>query len=302
MKFLRTVSVLFLSMVLSCPAAFSWGGTGHAAVAQVAEFHLNKKAKKALKKILDGRTLHEVASDADHYRSVWLRDMGKEIVNPSDFRLKGWRDFDYNMPSNIEPWTHSFCINDEKGECFHTDILVLDGKNVGINNCVLYIDRFSKEILSGKEMPEDSLMIKVCLMVHWLGDMHCPMHIQYYPNDMSKGGTMYYMGEKYSLHSFWDGKIFSLAFKGLDYYDIAGEADSFENADFKAVTAGDIWDWGPACAKQAREGRLVDGVRISSKVKVPDNFPQTARAVALRQIRDGGWRLAALFNQLFGGE
>lgn len=278
----------------------AWGGKGHQAVAQVAQNHLTDKAKKALNKYLEGRTVVDATSDADVYRPVWLRRMGAPIINPDTFRLSGWTDFDYDMPSEIEPWTHSFCINDETGKCLKTDLLKVGNKYEGMNNCVLYIDRFTREIEQGVDkMRPDSLMIKLCLMIHWLGDMHCPMHIQYYPNDMNKGGNVYYKGEKLSLHTFWDSTIFTEEFSGKSAADIAKEAETFEPADFNAITAGDIWDWGPACAAQARPGRMLNGVRIGKNAELPDDFSKTVKPICLRQIRDGGFRLAALLNRLF---
>ena len=78
--------LIIAALSLASYTAFAWGNTGHPVVAQVADNHISKQTRKALKKYLPGTNIIEVSSDADKNYYVWSRDIGFECSNPKILR------------------------------------------------------------------------------------------------------------------------------------------------------------------------------------------------------------------------
>ena len=292
-------------LVIPAASASAWGGTGHSTVAKIAENHLTKKARKALDKYLDGKTLHEVASDGDKFRPVWVEDIGREIANPQSFRFKSWRDkFDWTLPSNIEPYPHTFTVTDNckpVRELFET----IEGKDYEISNCVWFLEKFIKELKEGAEtMDPEERSKKIRMIVHWLGDMHCPGHVTFTGENGGVSGKTSFnikIGEKKSnLHKFWDSGIFTLAFDGKKYIGMTELSDGYNGVKFsKKAVKGDVWDWAGENAEIAYRARIYDGQPIVKNRSLPESFPSEMKDICLTQLRNGGYRLAAVMNYIF---
>lgn len=292
-------------LVLPAASASAWGGTGHSTVAKIAENYLTKKAKKALDKYLDGKTLHEVASDGDKYRKVWLEDIGREIANPNSIRLKSWGDkFDWSLPSNIEPYPHSFTVGDNF-EPIRDLFETIDGKDYEITNSIYFLDKFIKELKEGAEtMDPEERSKKIRMIVHWLGDMHCPGHVGFRGDSYKAPGgsatAIKINGKKTTLHKFWDSGIFTLAFDGRRYVGMTELADCYNNVYFsKKTVKGDVWDWARSNAEIAYKTRFYNGEPIVKNRELPESFPSEMKDICLTQLRNGGYRLAAVMNYIF---
>lgn len=302
---MKKTIVLLLALMMAVSNASAWGDLGHAAIACVADNHLSPKAKAALDKYLGGLPLAAVASDADKYRREWVRDFGVEICNPAAFRLKTWPDFDYNMPTNIEPWTHSMLV-DANFKPFRTDLRQTSRGVEGLNNCSLYIERFIKEFREGIEgMDPYERSVKLRMIVHWLGDMHCPMHMQYDGLDTKKGGKKIRLGEngkEYTLHKFWDGGVF-VTTSGMKFSDLARIVDDATPEEMAEIVKGDIWTYAYEAARDSWEAHMYNGKKFidyeENVVIVPSWYPVTMRPLMMHQIRNAGYRLAAIMNAIF---
>ena len=61
----------------------------------------------------------------------------------------------------------------------------------------------------------------IAIIVHLMGDMHCPMHIVYLPDNVVKGH--YYIewkNKKHDMHVMWDARIFT-AYYDWSFIDMA---------------------------------------------------------------------------------
>lgn len=298
---------LVIAALMIAPRAYSWGDHGHAAVGCIADNHLSPKAKAALDKYLGGLSLAAVASDADKYRAEWLRDFGVEIINPMKFRFKSWEKiFDMTLPTNIEPWTHSMIV-DANFQPLRSDIRMTPEGPEGLNNCALYIERFIKELRENAEgMDPYDRSVKLRMIVHWLGDMHCPMHMQYDGVDMKKGGKNIRLGEggkEYPLHSFWDGGMFSNNVPSMKFSDIARLADNATPEEMAEIVRGDIWEYAHQAAKDSWEAHVFNGKKFidyeEKVVVVPLWYAVSMRPLMMHQLRNAGYRLAAIMNAIF---
>ena len=271
--------------------AWGWGRYGHATVAQVAENHLTSKAKKALFKYLDGEPITAIASDADVYIGKWQLDLGFVPTNQDFARGKGWvKDFDTSAPPNMARYPHCIAV-DKDFNAYRTDNF--DGKL--FENCVIYIDRLYKQLKANAEgMDPKERHIAICEIVHLVGDMHCPMHIAYYDReikrgffDVTVGGTL-----KTTLHHYWDTEIFQ-AFP-WSYGDLAHMADNCSPRQIKAISKGDVYDWAKASAIDCWPSH-----NVKPNAELSSYYPYEMRPLVLKQLRNGGYRLAAMLNDIF---
>lgn len=288
MKPHRIFSTLVIVLAMQT-GAFAWGDLGHAAIGEVAQEHLSRKARKALSEYLGGLPLSAIASDADKYRNVWAMDLGFVPSNP-EFARKYTPDFDSSLPANYSPWSHS-CTVGEDFRPLESDNL--DGAYV--DNIAYYVELLAAKLKKeGKTMDPEERYRAICLITHFLGDMHCPVHIIYQGVNETKGKfKVTYNGKTSNYHTFWDGRIF--AFDGWSYLELAYAVDTATNREIREITAGDVRDW---AEDSARKCLVVYDWAHPGDV-LPYTFPYDARPLLYSQLRNAGYRLAAIFNEIF---
>ena len=286
-------------MALLVPALFlmntvessAWGQIGHSTIAQVAQDHLTPKAQKAIQKYLDGMPLAIIASDADVYRGVWTVDLGFIPTNPDDARVSFVKNFDFSTPLNISPWSHSITV-DMDFKCYPTDNL----NGAYINNAAYYIDRLSAELKENAENMDPFERYKaIAIIVHLIGDMHCPMHIVYLPDNVVKGHYFVeWKDKKYDMHVMWDGSIFDSYYK-WSFLDMAYLVDTASPKQIAEITKGSIYDYAESSARDSWPvvSEYVEGDPL------PKSYATDVRPVLFSHLRNGGYRLAAIFNEAF---
>ena len=286
--FVALVSASFL--LLNITQASAWGQIGHSTIAQVAQDHLTPKAKKALDKYLDGMPLAILGSDADIYRGQWTVDLGFIPTNPDDARVSFVKDFDFSTPLNISPWSHSITV-DENFKCYPTDNL----NGAYINNAAYYVKNLSEKLKDAENMDPYERYKAIAIIIHLVGDMHCPMHIVYLPKNTVKGHYFVeWKGKQYDMHVMWDGSIFDAYYK-WSFLDMAYLVDTASEKEIKEITKGDIYDYAESSARDSWP--VVDQYKAGDKV--PRSYATDIRPVLFSQLRNGGYRLAAIFNEIF---
>ena len=292
---MKRIILLTLSVCVALCAnntlASAWGKVGHATIAQVAENHLTPAAKAAIAEYLDGLTLAAIASDADMYRGQWVVDLGFVPKNPDDARVSFVKGFDFSTPLNISPYSHSITVDGDYVS-YMTDNL--DGSY--INNAAYYIDNLAKELKkNAAKMKPYERYYKIALIVHLMGDLHCPMHIVYLPKNTHKGhANVIWNKKEYSLHSIWDKQLFE-SYYDWGFLDMAHMVDTASEEQIRKITKGDVFDYAGRSAK--------DSWPAVSAYKKGDNLPRTyatdMRPILFKQLRNGGYRLATVLNAIF---
>lgn len=287
LRTLAAAAVLYLNIY---PSA-GWGQIGHSTIAQVAQAHLTPKAERALDKYLDGLKLAIIASDADVYRSQWTVDLGFVPTNPDDARVKWLKEFDFTTPLNISPWSHSITV-DMDFNCYPTDNL--DGAY--INNAAYYVDKLAKELRDNAESMDPYERYKaIAIIVHLVGDMHCPMHIVYYPDNVVKGH--YYVkwkGKEQDMHVIWDGGIWD-KYYDWSFMDMAFLVDTASTEEIAEITSGTVYDYAESSARDSWPAVSA----YSDGDTLPGSYATDVRPLLFSQLRNGGYRLAAIFNKIF---
>ena len=140
--------LLAMALCFQLSSVFAWGTTGHRVVAEIAERHLTKKAKKNIGKIIGQQKLA--------YWANW-GDFIKSDPNP-EFKKLGNSHF-INLNSNL-PWAE----------------FQLGLENSADENLYKTAIRIEKSF-ADKTIPMDQQKQNLYFLIHILGDAHQPMHV-----------------------------------------------------------------------------------------------------------------------------
>lgn len=265
--------ILTLCLMTFSQSAWAWARQGHATIAKIAENHLTPKAKKQITKYLHGKSIVSYASFADDYKDKLPLDTGFEPTNCK----------------RVTVYPHTFEANDD---CTPYRSIERDGKYV--KNCIYFIDKFTEDLKHPEQLTDSARVAHIALIVHFVGDMHCPEHIRY-PEDQTIG---YYdvklNGRNIAFHTLWDGPILSIKHP-WGFLDTAYLFDICQKKEIDAITAGTPWDWGTEIARISRPVHEVKEGAVLGMDYILDNLDLTES-----QIRKAGYRLAKLLNKIFG--
>lgn len=270
----RTALVIACAIMASIPG-MSWGRLGHATVAYIAEQNLTPKAQKAIQEYLHGNSLVSVASLNDNFKDIMFVDMG----------------YDFNDAPRINSLPHTFEVS--AGSYEVTPTVCDNGRYV--KNCVWFIDKYSKDLReNAKEMEDSTRFAEITSIVHMLGDMHCPEHIRYYPEDMTIGYyKVIFNGEPLRYHTLWDDMIFTDK-RNWSFSDLAYLVDHYGKKEIKEWTSGTVWDWAKDSAIQSYPIHLV-----KPGEKLEKYYTLKNQKLAEMQLVKAGHRLAAILNETF---
>lgn len=271
---MKRLLMVLMAVVVVCGTASAWAKLGHATVAKIAEQNLTPKAKKCLTKYLDGKSIVHYASHADYYKSEWLVDVG----------------FDPSNAKRVVSYSHTFCVDDDcrVAKTFR------DGDKF-VKNCVYFADQKIAELKEHhRDMDDSERLIAIALIVHWLGDMHCPAHIRYPDNDSAGKYTVYYKNKKTTMHELWDLGLIDDRHP-WSFTDFAALLDTFDKKQIAEVTAGTIYDWG---RESAIASRHIHNVKEGEKLKRLAWMNANSELLE-SQLRKAGYRLAAVLNDIF---
>lgn len=282
--------VCILTVILLPARGLAWGRMGHAVVAAVAERHLTPEAKQQLDKYLNGTCIRQIASDADKYRAVWTIDLGFQPTNPDDARLKWLKTFDFSTPTNISPVSHSITVN-EKFKPWRTD----NDHGRYVNNCAYYVEQYAKRLRKeAATMDPQERYREIALIVHLIGDMHCPQHIVYVPRDPVKGHfNVTYQGKEVLYHAFWDTRVV-ITDSPKDTLEYARLIDTATPQEIRSISRGGIFRWVKRDAQDAWAAH-----KYQSGDALPDDAIQQFKPLVYSQLRNAGYRLAACLNRIF---
>lgn len=171
-------SFVFIFLIL-INQSYGWGIKGHRATAYVADKKLTKTTKEKLSKLLGHENLMDVSTWADEIRSSKKEKYKKYL-----------------------PWHYASVPSGTRYE-------QLPVKSQG--DILIAIKTIIKEL---KSVPFEKMLaskkrikyfkIKLKLLVHFISDIHQPLHVG---NGEDKGGNLChvkYFGDYKSLHSVWD--------------------------------------------------------------------------------------------------
>lgn len=246
--------VFFIASLLSLT---NWGSTGHRALAEVASFYLTENAKNKINEILDGETIVTVSMYADDIRS--------------DNRYDKYYDWHFiNMELDKD---YKDAVPSEKGDVF-----------IAINKCL--------DILESDSLTDSDKSFYLKLLIHFIGDLHQPMHIGRYED---RGGNRVYVkwfGRNSNLHRVWDSEMINGY--NMSYSELAKNLPTPENLEIE-FERDDLIDWVNETHSYTR--------KIYNDVSIDDNLGYEYQYQNFQIVRElilkGGMRLASVLNYLF---
>lgn len=266
-RFIITLAVATFSLLYALPS-FGWGPTGHDVVAAIAEQNLTKKTKKRLNELLDGRSIV--------YYSSWL-----DNVQNSPY----WND-GYNQ---TKTWHYA---NVDEGQTYQTQ--PKNEKGDVVTAVTMLTDRLTNDY----DNLTDSMKVDyVKMIVHLVGDMHCPMHAGRLTDLGGNRVKVRWFGRNTNLHSVWDSKIVESA-RNWSYSEWCDHLDRTSKEYKASVMTGTYEEWFTETVANA--AIVYDYVeKLGSNPNLSYQFVYDFSPMLEDRLLVGGYRLAYVLNSIF---
>jgi hypothetical protein len=255
-------------MLLDPTQAFAWGAKGHDVVAAIAEQHLTPKAKRKIRKLLDGKSIV--------YYSSWM-----DNIQNSPYWMNGY--------NKTKTWHYA---NVDKGHTYQT---MTKNENGDVVNGLEFL---TKEMTENYKNLTDSMRVDYLKMiVHMVGDLHCPMHAGRLSDRGGNNTRVKWFRNESSLHSVWDSKIIDSA-RQWSYSEWRDNLDRADRKYRKAIMSGSYEEW----FKETVEGAasIYDYVEAQGdKPSLSYQFVYDFSPLLEEQLLNGGYRLAYVLNTIF---
>ncbi len=255
------IRCLILILVM-CSPAFGWGSLGHQLIGDVAEEYLTPKTKEAITELLGDRSLADVANWAD--------------------TIKGQRP-------ETRPWHYA---NPEPG----AESFVLERDNPEESRVVEQIN-LDLQVLKDPEATHVAKVEALMFMVHFVGDVHQPLHLGW---EADRGGNsieIYFDGHKTNLHSLWDSGLINHTELDRETY-LAGLLRQINlNANNKVEWGRELdpVQWANESIKFAQSNAYV----VPKNGRLGDAYYGHNIRVVNERLAMAGIRLAAVLNDLY---
>ena len=256
---MRRLAVVFLAMTI--PAmAFAWGAKGHDIVARVAEENLSKRTLRTVEQVLGGHSMVYVANWMDNASHT------EEYAY-----TKTWHYV------NVDPAEGSYhnSAKEAKGDV------------------VVAIDSIVANLKSGELAPEEE-RAQLMMLIHLVGDMHCPMHAGHKSDRGGNGTKVKYFNSQKKLHSVWDSDIIESAHR-WSHSEWQEQIDRVGRKQKRAMAQGRPVDWIEECVTLAADvyARSTTGENLSY------DYVAYYAPVIEEQLLKAGVRLATLLEEIY---
>lgn len=204
-----------------------WSKTGHRVVGEVAEQYLSRKAKRAIKDLLNGDSLAGVANFADEIKA-----------DKAYSKFSAWHYV--NIP---EGKTYTDIVPNQYGDLVQ-----------GVNTCL--------KIIKDKQSTREDKVFYLKLLVHLIGDLHQPMHTG---RQEDKGGNdiqLQWFGQGTNLHRVWDSNMINDY--GMSFTELAAKFPVMSKQQVRYLQSGTLLDWVEESHQLV--GKLYDSVEVGEKL------------------------------------
>lgn len=258
---MKTGSIIMALLLLLGRATplFAWGPKGHDVVAYIAECHLTPRTARAVDRVLEGHSLVYVAN--------WMDNASH---TPAYSHTKTWHY------KNIDQGhTLASMPKEPKG-----DILTA-------------IDSLSNKLRS-KTLSHEQEAICLRMLIHLVGDLHCPMHAGRLSDLGGNRIRVNYFGKSSNLHNVWDSSLVESAHR-WSYTEWQREIDRVSKREARELIAGSPESW------FLETHALCCEIYESTPGGTNLSYDEVARYAPLieGQLLRGGLRLACLLNEIY---
>lgn len=256
MKRLFFTAVMALMIV---PNALGWGQKGHDVVAYVAEQNISCRVARKVAKVLEGHSLV--------YYANWMDNASH---TPEYAHTSTW-----HYANVDEGYTYQTMPKNEKGDV------------------VQAVMQLTEQLKKGGMTPQEE-SVALRMLIHLVGDLHCPMHAGH-KSDL--GGNLVevlYFGKPQKLHSIWDSALVESA-HNWGYTEWQREIDRQPRKEDKKLQQGSVEEWFSETVELSKGvyKDMPEGAKIS--------YDEVAKYAPLieQQLLKGGLRLARLLEEIY---
>ncbi len=277
---MRRLLLVAVATLLLCNTSYGWSVREHATVAQIAENHLTPKAKALIKEYLGGKPMAYYASHADYFRKEMIIDIGFE---PEQGNRMVVFPHTYHVDKNFKPYRE----------------VVKRGESKAHGNMLYHIDRLANGLKENHAKMNDSVrLVHLYLIIHGVGDMHCPMHMRFIDREPSLGTYNVYFGKgkkkkKVNYHGLWDARMIS-NIHPWSYTDMAALFDIYTEKEIAKFCKGDIFAWGKEVAEVSFPMREYGEDAQIDEIAYRRKYQQVGEEL----LTKAGYRLAKMLNDV----
>jgi len=260
----RVLPVLVALAMFAVPFQLkAWGLLGHRIVGQIAENHLTKKARMAIKGILGNESVAMAANYADFIKS----------------------DTSYKY---VDSWHY---INFDNGLSYQAmqAYLTIDTIADAYTKMVFLSNELRK-----KNLPQDKKVLYLKLLIHIAGDVHQPMHSTASGDRGGNDIKVQWFGQPSNLHRVWDSDFIEM--QQLSYTEYAATLDYATAQEFVLLQSQPISKW-LFDSYVISAGLRADITQPNQRLGYEYNFKYLA--TLNEQLRIGGLHLGGLLNDIF---
>ncbi len=315
----RIICTAAAAAVAGAAPALAWDAEGHAAVALVAEHALNKDAAAHVAKILGSDDLASIASWMDQVRSAYFHQ-GPLGSDPEALK------FNAEFPKN--------------GEWHYVDLPLglaayAPDSPFSRPDDVVHMAEEAVSVLEGGGDKRITKREALCMLVHFVGDEHQPLHVgngffsigadgsatlvldpaaaKDLSNDKGGNADVYGPGKYDELHAYWDTSLVQKVAGTKDPVALAGTLDGLvarEGASWKS--AGDYHHWPEGWATESLAAARTAYSGITFGAEKPDTrggiksiqitfsagYDATCIPLAEKRLAQAGYHLAEILNAI----
>ncbi len=266
------IPLLVAGVMLASPSfdAQAWGGQGHRLVARIADTRLTPQARAAVDELLKGEadpTLSGIASWADELRGS-DPDLGKRTAS----------------------WHY---VNIAEHDCQY-----LKERDCKDGDCVTEALNDQAAILADKSRPQSERRQALKFVVHFVGDIHQPMHAGYAHDKGGNNFQVNFNGRGTNLHSLWDsGMVYDRKLSDDEYLQRLPPFKHRMRKLFfprKKYAQGDSFSWAEESCRIAIKPKIYP----DEPGALPRSYVGKNRSVVETRIYVAGERLADMLNAL----
>ncbi len=240
--------------------ASAWGPKGHDVVAHIAECHLSKKSLRKITSILDG------------YSMVYVANWMDNASHTDEY-------------AHTKTW-HYVNVDSSEGSYINSKLNEKGDVVTAINTIVMNLKR--------GELTEEQERVELMMLIHLMGDLHCPMHAGHKSDYGGNGTKVTYFGKSRKLHSVWDSDIVESAHR-WGYREWQDQIDRLTPKECRKIIQGTPNTWIEESVVLAAD--IYDNSTKGGNLSY-DYVAQYAPVVE-QQLLKGGLRLAALLEEIY---
>jgi len=246
-------------MLLIATEGLAWGQKGHDVTCAVAEKHLTKRAKRHIKKVLEGKSIV--------YWANWLDNASHTP------------EYEYTLT-----WHYKNINADQTYDevpPFETGDIV-----VAINE---QISKLKSGTLSHEE---EALALK--MLIHFLGDIHQPMHLGRKTDLGGNQVNVFFFKKETNLHSVWDTDLLESG-HAWSHTEWVNQIDRLNRKERKAIAQGSADDW----ARETHQYAKIVYENTPEGTKISYDYIAKYTPLIEQQLLKGGIRLAHILNEIY---